>query len=72
MPHVLQHDRVHRIQLRVRDDRDTPLGGVDGVQMPPMLTSEKRNIFAGEDWTLCRALGLQAKFDFARTLFWWS
>src|SRR5690348_15479599 len=37
---------VHRIQPRVRDDRDTPLGGVDGAKMPLLISRRKRNIFA--------------------------
>jgi hypothetical protein len=40
---------VHRIQPRVRDDRDTPLCGVDGGVMKLICVKRKERNFCGRD-----------------------
>ena len=50
-PFVEKRRRVHRIQPRVRDDRDTPLGGVDGETYRPNFHSVKQKYFCKQGLT---------------------
>jgi hypothetical protein len=43
----LRYQHVHRITLRVRDDRDTPLGGVDGVENALLVNRKEAKYFCG-------------------------
>jgi hypothetical protein len=47
-PLVLRRCRVHRIQPRVRDDRDTPLCGVDGGINKAVSSNRRSEIFFTE------------------------
>ena len=62
--------RVHHIQLRVRDDRDTPLWWSGRRQNALLLNRREAKYFFAWGWTLCRILKSLTKFDFPRTLFW--
>jgi len=65
----LRDRSVYRIQPRVRDDRDTPLWWSGRRQTAVADKQKEAEYFQLWDWTLCRALRLLAKLEFARTLF---
>src|ERR1700676_4188574 len=49
--HALKRCRVHRIQPPVRDDRDTPLCGVDEIDIDVIWVRCEAEYFCKWDWT---------------------
>jgi hypothetical protein len=48
---ALKRCRVHGIQPRVRDDRDTPLCGVDVIDIDVIWGKREAEYFCKRDWT---------------------